>query len=72
MTPDTTIVSIFKDLGVGVGFGLVCMLFYRKDILRREQEITSLLQECFAVIRENTKIIAEHTAMIKAYMESEE
>lgn len=70
--PGVSLVSVFKELGVGVGFGFVCMWFYRTDILRREQAMSLLLQECLAVIKENTRIIAEHTSMIKAYMEEED
>jgi len=65
-------ISLIERFGLGIGIALVCMYFYRKDVLQRDQERAELLKECFTVIKENTKIIAEHTAMIKAYMEGED
>lgn len=64
-----TFVTIVERLGTGVGFGLVCMYFYRNDILSREAQTAALLQECIAVIRNNSSIIAKHTSLLKMYME---
>lgn len=72
MTETSIVVSLIERFGLGMGIALVCMYFYRKDVLQRDQERVELLKECFTVIKENTKIIAEHTAMIKPYMEGEE
>lgn len=72
MTETNILVSIIERFGLGMGIALVCMWFYRKDVLQRDQERAELLKECFTVIKENTKIIAEHTAMIKDYMEGED
>lgn len=72
MNETNLFVSFIERFGLGAGIAMVCMWFYRKDILQRDQERIELLKECFNVIKENTKIIAEHTAMIKAYMEGED
>ncbi len=68
----TSLVNAFKELGVGVGFGIVCMWFYRKDVMQREAETAMLLRECMDVIKNNSAIIAEHTVLLRAYFEQEE
>ncbi len=68
----SALLAAFRELGVGVGFGLVCMWFYRKDVMRRESETALLLRECMDVLKNNSAIISEHTALLKAYFEQEE
>lgn len=67
-----TFVTLVERLGTGVGFGLVCMYFYRKDILARESQNATLLQECIAVIRNNSAIIAEHTSLLGRYIKDQD